>query len=80
MTTPTLSVKAALAVVNSHLCIDAVRTLRGDEVKCWTHDEDNGTRSKNYLDSKGCFELAEAFEALGVALGAPESNTEEQGR
>jgi hypothetical protein len=63
----TISVAVAVAVVNGHLDISAACTHRGDELKCWTPDDEGG-RSQTYLDAKDCAELAEAFEAIGAAL------------
>jgi hypothetical protein len=65
-----ISPEVAIAVVNGHLGIGAVRTHRGDEVKCVAFLE--GDPSKTYFDAKDCAELSEAFGILADALrGTP---------
>jgi hypothetical protein len=65
---PDLSTDEALRIVNYALSVDAAVTANGDEVKCWTHDEDNGGRSKTYLDADQCADLASAFASLAASL------------
>lgn len=62
--------ETALVLINDRLGIEGVRTNKGDEVKCWVHDYEAGARVKTYLDAKDCYELAEAFGALGDGLGS----------
>lgn len=60
--------EAALDIINDQLGIQAAQTVKGDEVKCYVPDPENGGVCKAYFDSRNCFELAECFEFLGTAL------------
>jgi hypothetical protein len=44
-------VEIALDGINEILHIDACVTVRGDELKIWTHDEEGGGRSKDYMNA-----------------------------
>jgi hypothetical protein len=65
-----------LGNINRLLGIDAVVTHRADEVKCWTHDDESGGRSKAYLSSFDCIQLSNAFMFLGARLAAPELHSD----
>lgn len=56
-----------IETVNELLRLDAVPTIRGDEVKFWRHDGEGG-RCKGYLTAAECGRLADAFGNLALYL------------
>lgn len=66
--TPALSVQAALGIIKGHLGLEPVVTDRGDQVKCYVPDLDEGGTCKTYFDAKDLYELAECFTVLGDAI------------
>jgi hypothetical protein len=60
----------AILLINGYLSIDAAITVRGDEVKCWVADQDEGGRYKTYFDRRNCLDLARAFHVLADTFAA----------
>jgi hypothetical protein len=63
-----LSVETALGIIKGHLGLEPMVTDRGDQVKCYVPDLDEGGAHKTYFDAKDLYELAECFTALGDAV------------
>lgn len=61
--------KEAIDVINDVLGLDGQITIRGDEFKCVTLDDERST-AKTYLDAADAWSLAVAFRRLGDALQA----------
>jgi hypothetical protein len=69
----------ALDIINMQLDIQVGITHRGDELKCWTPDTEDGGTSKTYLDASACLELGEAFATLGATLHKCDEPKKEHG-
>lgn len=54
--------------INADLGIQAGVTFKGDELKCWTPDNEDGGVSKTYLSADDCDALALAFAAVAEML------------
>jgi hypothetical protein len=48
--------------------LELIKTVRGDEIKGWTRDIEEGGSTKFYLDRQNCARLAELFAALANEL------------
>ena len=59
----------ALTVINE-LGIDGAVTHKGDELKCYVRDIDEGGVSKTYLTELDCMKISLAFLTLSNALRA----------
>jgi hypothetical protein len=58
--------EAAVGVINEQLGIDGAITHKGDQLKCYTRDIEEGGVSKTYLGAAECQWLARAFAALAA--------------
>jgi len=48
--------------------LELIKTVRGDEIKGWTRDLEEGGSTKFYLNRLDCARLAELFAALANEL------------
>jgi hypothetical protein len=72
-------VQDALTQINDRLSIAPGITHKGDEVKCYTPDDD-GSVYKTYLDATACAYLANAFRVLSERLGATDCASDGESR
>jgi hypothetical protein len=65
-----VTTEEAIEIVNASLHIDGAITHKGDEVKCYVRDIEEGGAHKRYLGVAECQELADAFGFLALKLDA----------
>jgi hypothetical protein len=63
-----MTINEALDRINEMLYIDAARTVRGDEIKIWTHNPEEGGRSKDYLNRSDLDRLIECLTVVRDGL------------
>lgn len=76
-----MTLSEALRLVNEDLAISAGITHRGDELKCWVPDPDEGGLTERYLSADDCVRLSTAFISLSMTLrAAPLAGTVQEGK
>ena len=63
-----MSADDAIAYINGLLGTQFTRTFKGDELKGWVHDADEGGTVKVYLGATDCADIAKAFAQVAKAL------------
>lgn len=64
-----MDVENALAEINEILGIDAVTTIKGDEIKFWAYDHEDACRVKAYMNRAAMDRLIKSLEIVRDSLG-----------